>query len=78
MTTPPRADEAGGLHHVLNHGHRRAEIFHQDAAHYHTRGMGPVYQQRDNSFPIQDDEHFLVVCRHPAEATSETMFGHFH
>ena len=33
-------------------------------SHYHTSGMGHVYQQRDKSFPIQDDEHFFVVCRY--------------
>jgi putative transposase len=33
-------------------------------AHYHTSGMGHVYQQRYKSFPIQDDEHFLCVCRY--------------
>ncbi|QDT11826.1 Transposase IS200 like protein [Planctomycetes bacterium K23_9] len=33
-------------------------------AHYHTGGMGHVYQQRYKSFPIQDDEHFLTVCRY--------------
>ncbi len=33
-------------------------------AHYHTGGMGHVYQQRFKSFPIQDDEHFFVVCRY--------------
>jgi len=33
-------------------------------AHYHTGGMGHVYQQRYKSFPIQDDEHFFVVCRY--------------
>jgi putative transposase len=33
-------------------------------SHYHTRGYGHVYQQRYKSFPIQDDEHFLVVCRY--------------
>ncbi|KLU01154.1 hypothetical protein RISK_006723 [Rhodopirellula islandica] len=64
MPRPPRADEAGGLHHALNRGHLRAEIFHKDAARYHTRGMSHVYQQRDKSFPIQDDEHFFVVCRY--------------
>ncbi len=26
--------------------------------------MGHVYQQRYKSFPIQDDEHFFVVCRY--------------
>ena len=33
-------------------------------AHYHTGGMGHVYQQRYKSFPVQDDEHFLVLCRY--------------
>jgi len=33
-------------------------------AHYHTSGLGHVYQQRYKSFPIQNDEHFLVVCRY--------------
>ncbi len=33
-------------------------------AHYHTSGLGHVYQQRYKSFPIQNDEHFFVVCRY--------------
>ena len=33
-------------------------------AHYHTSGMGHLYQQRYKSFPVQDDEHFFVVCRY--------------
>ena len=33
-------------------------------AHYHTSGQGHLYQQRYKSFPIQSDEHFLVVCRY--------------
>ena len=33
-------------------------------AHYKTAGMGHVYQQRYKSFPIQDDSHFLTVCRY--------------
>lgn len=33
-------------------------------AHYHTQGLGHVYQQRFKSFPIQSDEHFRVVCRY--------------
>ncbi|MEY4179923.1 MAG: hypothetical protein RLY70_3497 [Planctomycetota bacterium] len=31
-------------------------------AHYRTGGQGHVYQGRFKSFPIQDDEHFLLVC----------------
>jgi putative transposase len=33
-------------------------------AHYHTAGEGHVYQGRFKSFPIQDDAHFLTVCRY--------------
>lgn len=33
-------------------------------AHYHSVGMGHLYQQRYKSFPIQDDDHFLTVCRY--------------
>ena len=33
-------------------------------AHRGTRGTGPVYQGRFKSFPIQDDRHFLIVCRY--------------
>ena len=33
-------------------------------AHYHTSGLGHIYQQRYKSFPIQDDDHFFVVCRY--------------
>ncbi|WP_315861082.1 transposase [Stieleria sp. JC731] len=33
-------------------------------AHYHTGGTRHVYQQRYKSFPIQDDNHFHVVCRY--------------
>jgi putative transposase len=33
-------------------------------AHYQTAGEGHVYQGRFKSFPIQDDEHFLAVCRY--------------
>ena len=33
-------------------------------AHYGTSGQGHLYQSRFKSFPIQDDAHFLVVCRY--------------
>ena len=33
-------------------------------AQYRTTGMGHLYQQRYKSFPIQDDDHFFVVCRY--------------
>jgi REP-associated tyrosine transposase len=33
-------------------------------AHYQTSGYGHLYQARYKSFPIQDDDHFHVVCRY--------------
>jgi putative transposase len=33
-------------------------------AHRHSSGSGHVYQGRFKSFPIQDDEHFITVCRY--------------
>jgi putative transposase len=33
-------------------------------AHRGTTGSGHLYQGRFKSFPVQDDEHFLVVCRY--------------
>ena len=32
-------------------------------AHHQTTGYGHVYQGRFKSFPVQEDEHFYVVCR---------------
>lgn len=33
-------------------------------AHYRTAGEGYVYQGRFKSFPVQDDDHLLVLCRY--------------
>ena len=33
-------------------------------AHYHTEGTGPIYQGRFKSFPVQEGDHFLTVCRY--------------
>lgn len=33
-------------------------------AHYHTAGTGHLYQGRFKSFPVQDDSHFLTLCRY--------------
>jgi putative transposase len=33
-------------------------------AHHRTTGTGPVYQGRFKSFPIQEDDHYLTVCRY--------------
>jgi putative transposase len=31
---------------------------------YHTSGRAHLYQAHFNSFPVADDDHFLVVCRY--------------
>jgi putative transposase len=33
-------------------------------AHHHTAGTGPLYQGRFKSFPVQEDNHYLSVCRY--------------
>ena len=33
-------------------------------AHYHDVGTGHLYQGRFKSFPIEQDDHFLQVCRY--------------
>ncbi len=33
-------------------------------AHYDDAGTGHLYQGRFKSFPVQEDEHFLTVCRY--------------
>ena len=38
-------------------------------AEHKTAGTGPLYQGRFKSFPIQQDRHFLTVCRY-VEANS--------
>ena len=37
---------------------------HRWHAHRHTAGEGPLYQGRFKSFPVQEDAHFLTVCRY--------------
>jgi putative transposase len=37
---------------------------HRWHAHYNATGDGPLYQGRFKSFPVQDDAHFLTVCRY--------------
>jgi len=56
----PRTDEAlgrlmgwVGVTHVRRH--------HE---HYHTRGGGHLYQGRFKSFPVQNEVHFLRLCRY--------------
>ncbi len=37
---------------------------HRWHAHDHTIGEGPLYQGRFKSFPVEEDSHFLTVCRY--------------
>ena len=37
---------------------------HRWHAHYHSAGEGPLYQGRFKSFPVQEEAHFLVLCRY--------------
>jgi putative transposase len=37
---------------------------HRWHAHRHAAGEGPLYQGRFKSFPVQEDAHFLTVCRY--------------
>lgn len=57
-----RPTEDGGMSHFL----RWVSLTHtmRYHAHYDTAGEGHVYQGRFKSFPVQDDEHFLTVCRY--------------
>ena len=44
-------------------------------SHHHTAGTGPIYQGRFKSFPVQEDDHFLTVCRY-VERNAYTEPGH--
>ena len=57
-----RPTQDGGMSHFL----RWTSLTHTMRlhAHYRTAGEGHVYQGRFKSFPVQDDEHFHVVCRY--------------
>ena len=37
---------------------------HRWHAHTHTAGEGPLYQGRFKSFPVQQEQHFLTLCRY--------------
>ncbi|MBP9751628.1 MAG: transposase [Candidatus Moranbacteria bacterium] len=41
--------------------HTHTQRYH---THYHSIGYGHVYQGRYKSFPVQDDDYFLQVCRY--------------
>ncbi len=56
----PRTDEAlGRLMGWVGVTHVRR---HQE--HYHRRGAGHLYQGRYKSFPVADDDYFLMLCRY--------------
>lgn len=33
-------------------------------AHHHSVGRGPIYRGRFKSFPVQEGDHFLTLCRY--------------
>ncbi len=50
---------------------------HRWHVHHHTTGEGPLYQGRFKSFPVQDDAHFLTVCRYvEANAVRSGLVDH--
>lgn len=56
---PERDGELTGFFRWLTHTHAmRWRVAHQ------TVGYGHLYQGRFKSFPVQEDEHFLSVCRY--------------
>ena len=56
----PRADQAlSGLMSWVGVTHVR-----RHHEHYHHTAGGHLYQGRFKSFPVQDDLHFLTVCRY--------------
>lgn len=57
-----RPAEDGGMGQLLRWVTATHTLRHH--AHYQTSGEGHLYQSRFKSFPIEDDEHFLVVCRY--------------
>jgi putative transposase len=52
----------GGMGRLLRWGTSTFPQLHH--AHYDTSGKGHLYQARFKSFPIEDDDHLLVVCRY--------------
>jgi putative transposase len=56
---PRRDDELSDFGHWLTLTH--TQRWH---AHYHDVGTGHLYQGRFKSFPIEEDGHFLQVCRY--------------
>ena len=74
MGRPKRSAPGGWVYHVLNRANARMQIFTKDEdfiafetvlqeAVARTRS-GHLYQGRFKSFPVQDDGHFLTVCRY--------------
>jgi len=56
---PKTGDDLSQFMRWITHTH--TQRYH---AHYHTTGYGHLYQGRFKSFPVQDDDYFLQVCRY--------------
>jgi putative transposase len=59
VLSPRRRDALAGLMRWVGVTHVR-----RHHEHYRSRGGGHLYQGRFKSFPVQDDGHFLTVCRY--------------
>jgi len=50
----------------------------ESRCHDNTSGLGHIDQQWYKSFPIQDDKHFLVVCRYVERNALRAGLGRIH
>jgi putative transposase len=57
-----RPEAPGGLARFMRRlAQRHTQLWHKARG---TRGHGHLYQGRYKAFPVQDDDHFLAVCRY--------------
>ncbi len=57
-----RPEAPGGLTRFMRRlTQRHTQLWHKARG---TRGQGHLYQGRYKAFPVQDDDHFLTVCRY--------------
>ena len=57
-----RPEAPGGLTRLLRRlAQRHTQLWHKARG---TRGQGHLYQGRYKAFPVQDDDHFLTLCRY--------------
>lgn len=72
MPRPRRTAPGGFVYYVLNRANARRIIFEksgdyrafEDTLAHRSAGSGHLYQGRFKSFVVQEDTHFLTVCRY--------------